>query len=320
MHDNVRMSNPHDALFKAVFGAPAAARAYLSALLPPNVSDSIDWSTLVRVDAETIDGRLRARRGDLQFEAQPLGGEALAEATSVLIQVEHQSRPDLRMSERMLRYASRRVDSSTSDRGVPGRPAVLSVVVYNGTTRWHPTSIGHFGSLAAGKAERWLLSVPIVFHDLGNPASLAPFAGTVRLALEALRFGPRRELEIVSEMSGAFQGLAEWPSEISDLHAFDAAINYLMTVRPEVPSDDWQILADLLTPTLRQMTLDFRTRMVEHGRLIGREEGRNEGRAETVTHFLNELARRGVDLDVLADVAGLDIETVRERIADESGD
>ena len=42
------MSNPHDALFKAVLGDPEHARGALRAVVPAALAEALDWPKLVR--------------------------------------------------------------------------------------------------------------------------------------------------------------------------------------------------------------------------------------------------------------------------------
>lgn len=96
-------SNPHDALFKAVFGEPDNARGALRAVVPPALAAAVDWSTLAREPGSFVDDELRECHTDLLFSAQLRdGGGAL-----VYVLFEHQSTPDPLMAYRLLRYAVR---------------------------------------------------------------------------------------------------------------------------------------------------------------------------------------------------------------------
>ncbi len=66
--------NPHDALFKAVFGDPEHAASALRAALPAALAGAIDWMTLARVAGSFVDGELREQHTDLLFTARWAGG------------------------------------------------------------------------------------------------------------------------------------------------------------------------------------------------------------------------------------------------------
>jgi predicted transposase YdaD len=96
------MSNPHDALFKAVFGDPEHARGALRAVVPAVLAEALDWPTLVRRPGSFVDPVLREQHTDLLFSAtwRDGGGEAL-----VYFLFEHQSTPgDGLMAYRLLCY------------------------------------------------------------------------------------------------------------------------------------------------------------------------------------------------------------------------
>lgn len=60
---------PHDHLFKRVFGVPAEAAAFLKAWLPAPLRRSLRWSTLKRHSASFVDSTLRGAASDLLFES-----------------------------------------------------------------------------------------------------------------------------------------------------------------------------------------------------------------------------------------------------------
>ena len=61
---------PHDHLFKRVFGAPAEAASFLQARLPPRLRRSLDWPTLKRHPASFVTPDLRGSASDLLFEVR----------------------------------------------------------------------------------------------------------------------------------------------------------------------------------------------------------------------------------------------------------
>ena len=61
------LPQPHDNLFRAVFGEPAEAAGLLRAHLPPAVADRLQWSTLSVEDSDFIGPDLRATESDLLY-------------------------------------------------------------------------------------------------------------------------------------------------------------------------------------------------------------------------------------------------------------
>jgi predicted transposase YdaD len=72
------ITNPHDALFKAVFGQPEHARGTLRAIVPPLLAEAIDWSALALRPGSFVDAELSYRHADLLYTARMHdGSEAL---------------------------------------------------------------------------------------------------------------------------------------------------------------------------------------------------------------------------------------------------
>ncbi|MCB9765406.1 MAG: Rpn family recombination-promoting nuclease/putative transposase [Alphaproteobacteria bacterium] len=72
------MTQPHDNLFKDVFGDPEVAAEHLRGALPAEVLAWVDLDTLERVERSFVDGELGEQHADLLFTVRlKSGGEAL---------------------------------------------------------------------------------------------------------------------------------------------------------------------------------------------------------------------------------------------------
>jgi predicted transposase YdaD len=126
-------SNPHDKLFKAVFGRAANAADLLRALLPASVIDTLDIATLSAEPTSTVDASLRERFSDLLYSA------AFHDHDSRLfIILEHKSRPGRLTALEAARYAIDVATAQVKEHG-PGRglPLVLAVVIHHGKGGWN---------------------------------------------------------------------------------------------------------------------------------------------------------------------------------------
>ena len=63
------ISNPHDALFKAVLGQPEHARGTLRAIVPGALAEALDWSTLTLRPGSFVDAALSHLHTDLLYSA-----------------------------------------------------------------------------------------------------------------------------------------------------------------------------------------------------------------------------------------------------------
>ena len=70
------IKNPHDALFRSVFGDPDNAAELLRSILPAAITAAIDWRTLRRVEGSFVDEALRDKHADRTHAAADLADRA----------------------------------------------------------------------------------------------------------------------------------------------------------------------------------------------------------------------------------------------------
>ena len=99
MDELVFIKNPHDALFRAVFGDPDNAAELLRSILPAAITAAIDWRTLRRVEGSFVDEALRDKHADVLLRAV-IGDQA----TLIYMLNEHKSEEDPWTALQMLRY------------------------------------------------------------------------------------------------------------------------------------------------------------------------------------------------------------------------
>jgi hypothetical protein len=125
--------NPHDKLFKSVFGRPQNAAALIRALLPPEVIQELRIDTIRPEPASTVGATLRERSPDLVFSIRQRCNH-----DRLYVVLEHKSAP-----ERATAYAVDRYSVDVADRQVrqhprvPGLPMVISIVMHHGSIRWN---------------------------------------------------------------------------------------------------------------------------------------------------------------------------------------
>ena len=68
---------PHDKLFKAGFGDPANAAAFLRGQFPAEISDRITWEALHPEPDSFVDSHFRESESDLLFSAPFAGAQCL---------------------------------------------------------------------------------------------------------------------------------------------------------------------------------------------------------------------------------------------------
>ena len=124
---------PHDHLFKRVFGATEAA-SFLQARLPAPLRRSLHWPTLKRHPASFVTPDLRGAASDLLFEIRY--SEPVVPLWLYLL-FEHQSTPDFWLRLRLLGYCCRIWERDRQDHNETRylRP-ILPLVFYQGPSGW----------------------------------------------------------------------------------------------------------------------------------------------------------------------------------------
>ncbi|HWN70365.1 MAG TPA: Rpn family recombination-promoting nuclease/putative transposase, partial [Haliangium sp.] len=161
-------AQPHDTLFRQIFGDPLQAAAVLRTILPPRVAAHIDWNTPFEpVHASVVSKGSEQRHGDLLFKVRLVDGRG----TFIWVLFEHQSRVQRWMPLRLSGMVQHFLDEW--HRRTPNArylPAVLPVVLHHGPRPWHaPTSLLELTDLsdeARADFAAHLLSLDFVLDDL----------------------------------------------------------------------------------------------------------------------------------------------------------
>ena len=148
------LAQPHDSLFRAVFGDPAEAAGLLRAHLPEAVANGLDWSTLTVEKSHFVAPELRATESDLLYSIRRRAG---GRSAWLYVLLEHQSTTKPRerwLRLRLLRYCCRiwERDRRRHPDETELRP-IVPLVLYQGRGRWrHATE---FSDLFAREVRAW---------------------------------------------------------------------------------------------------------------------------------------------------------------------
>src|SRR4051812_1328517 len=126
-------SNPHDALFRRTFGNPVHAEGELRSILPPELVEMLDLSSLKTLPGSFVDAKLRERESDLLYSVRLHERDAL-----VYVLFEHQSTADARMPLRLLGYMVRIWEQHAArNPSVQSRlPPIIPVVLHHDRGQW----------------------------------------------------------------------------------------------------------------------------------------------------------------------------------------
>ncbi len=97
---NFSTSTPHDALFKSFLTHPGTARDFMEIHLPKDLRELCDLDSLKLESASFVDEKLRALHSDILWSVKTREGDGY-----IYVVIEHQSREDIHMAFRLMRYS-----------------------------------------------------------------------------------------------------------------------------------------------------------------------------------------------------------------------
>ena len=294
---------PHDGLFRAVFGEEAEAADLLRAHVPAAIASKLRWSTLARRDTSFISNRLRASEADLLFEVQREVDEDDALAWLYVL-LEHQSTPDPELLLRMLGYCIRiwEQDRRVRPNEEYLRP-IVPLVLYQGRYGWTPTC--EFSELFAPEVRDWP-GVPRYAHLLIDQTQVAP---------DELRGGLRGRAAQLALMVPHREG---WPvmerlvpllAELVQVWGLDEVEQLIVYLDATTPDDElWNRFSDEVrrkVPGGGELMTKTQTMLELVGNKM-RQEGRQEGEMIAKVRNIEGLRGQGVSWSTIAAATGVD--------------
>lgn len=226
---------PHDVFFHWVIAHPDEARAFLEAVLPPEIVAVVDWAGL-EVDVGRIDApELVTRVPDAVCRAPLLGGGAI----EIAIVLEHQSTPEREMPFRM--HVSQGMVWTEDARHGRAMSASIGLVLHHGPRPWNaPRTVRERLALPStldAALGPYLPSHPYLVVDLAGlgPEALArlpirnPLVRTTLFALQRAR----EAAAIDEELALVADDLRAISVRPDAEQALTAVFGYLLAVVPE---------------------------------------------------------------------------------------
>lgn len=308
------ISNPHDLIFKAVFGQPEHARGALRAIVPAVLAEALDWSTLTLQPGSFVDTALSQQHTDLLYAATWRdGGEAL-----VYLLFEHQSTLPTEglMAERLLSYEVRIWDRWRVDHPrAKTLPMILPIVMYHGASPWsEPQSFDTLLDVPAGlrpTVEPYLVRFTYVLHDLSKISDDELRGGAMRTALAKL---VAMSFKYARTRADFLQILGRWMDVVREvvraphgLEALAQVLRYILEVNEHVGPEALQALLERdLGPEAKDAIMTAGQQIFEQGRLKGRQQGVQE----LLLRFLRQRFGDAVDTHVEQRIAAASIEQI----------
>jgi predicted transposase/invertase (TIGR01784 family) len=275
-------SNPHDALFRAIFGELEHARGALRSVVPAAVAEALDWPTLANCSGSFIDPVLNGRHTDLLFSAAwHGGGEAM-----IYVLYEHQSTSDDRMAFRILRYLVRIWERWLGDHPrAKALPVIVPVVLYHGADPWS-APMAFDALFEIPNAVRPALAPHLVrFTYLVDDLSEIPddqlraraMTALGRLVVACFKHA-RTRADLLEVLSGWADVVREVVRAPDGLEALALVMRYILLVNDHVEPEALQaFLERVVGPDAKDTIMTAGERLIQQGEERGIQKGVQQG-------------------------------------------
>jgi len=258
----------HDKLFKAGFGDPATAAAFLCSQLPAPVVSALDRSGMRLELGSFVDSHFRASESDLLFSVPTRGGgESL-----VYVLFEHQRVEDRWIALRLLRYMVRIWERYRATGSPEQLPTILPVVLAQNAKPWAtPVRFRDLVAIPEGAGD----SIPDFSFRLIQLANL-PYG-----AIQGSSVGVLTLRVLKAETLGDLLGDAVWDESLLaqvPAEAWERVLRYLLWVADLDRESVDRRVQSVQNPNIRQATMTVAQQLIEEGVLKGRHEGLALGR------------------------------------------
>ena len=265
----------YDERYKQLFAFPRMVQDLLRAFVGGDELGASDFSTLEKLSAEYVSDDLLKRHGDMVWRLQVGGGWAY-----LLVLLEFQSRDDRYMALRILSHTSLlyqelvRNQASEASRWLP---AVVPVVLYNGTAPWRaPQEVAELILPVGERLAPYQPSQRYVVVDEQHVADDAVPAGNLMRAVIGLE-----QSRTPADLTRITKELGEWLSGAEDAGLRGVFVDWLRSAIAQVtPAGEtlpaMTSLAEV-TMTLEERIKEWPAQWMRQGLEQGLEQGREQG-------------------------------------------
>lgn len=282
-------AGPHDAFFRQVMTQPDAARDFLDIHLPQDLRAVCDLNSLQLESGNFIEDDLRTRYSDVLWSVQMNKKRGYLYAL-----IEHQSRPDKQMTQRLMRYSLAAMQRHI-EAGHETLPVVVPILFYHGTTRPYPYSMCWFDAFSDAELAKRIYTEPFPLVDITAVSDDAILTHRRVAILEFLQKHIRqRDLMLLTE--SLVKLLRAGYTSDTQLRT---ALNYILQVGFTADKDAF--FRELAKSVPQQgeviMTLadELRQEGLEQGLEKGLQKGLQKGREEASFHIAQAMIASGID-------------------------
>lgn len=274
----------HDHRYRLLFARPQMIEALVREFVPEPWVESLDFSTLERVNASYVSDSLKRKEGDMVWKLRRRDGTPVY----VYLLIEFQSRADRFMAVRIMGYvAALYLDLIARRELAPGRrlPLVIPLIAYNGVRRWRsPLELSELIEVFEPAAEAY---VPRLRYRVIDEGAYSAEELERREGLAALLFWLKTQQgQAMVQAPPRLKNLLAREGDPSMYRAFLIWLGHDPAAVPEFLS--LKEFSEMWDRTVQRWQQEFR----EEGRVLGREEGWKEGEKKGEAKALLRLLER----------------------------
>ncbi len=300
-------SYPHDEFFKYTLSKPEVFKDFMRVFFPDYYNE-LDLGSISSRPASHIDKRLKQYFSDLVYSANLKDGTQV----KITILLEHKSYPD----NKVLRQINRYILNLWEEDEKSGRLTLpLPILIYTGERRWQVKTLRNYFK-AQGVKEKFLRFVPevetllVYVRDLDerqllNMVTSAELFFYLYLS-KYIHDNPERLLEGLRSLANYIKEMFEARDLVEALEIGLRYLSYFRNfVEPNVKEKVMETF-ERIQPLPNSVYMELITK----GRREGWREGRREGQLEAKLEDAYRMYLKGLGIDLICEVTGLDETTI----------
>jgi predicted transposase/invertase (TIGR01784 family) len=295
------VTHAHDKFFKMAMSDKRVAREFFETHLPEELRHIVELDKLELEPSSYIDDMRQEAIADILFKTQISGHIAY-----LYLIVDHQSRPDVLMPFRILKYTCNIIDKHLKETKSKRIPLILPLVVYHGKTQWlYSTHINDLVDAPKELVEAYLLK-PFFLVDLNviEDAVLKERAWVGIMELTLKHIFARDIQPYLADITALMKMLGAEGKTFTE--------TVLIYILDKAEIKDKEAFFNLIKAELSEETGEKIMTIAEQLRIEGMQKGIEKGIEKGRQEIIGKLLQAGMSIAEIAKLLNLPIDEVKQ--------
>lgn len=315
-----KISNIHDRFFRQAMSDLRVAAAFFKNNLPEDILEEIDLSSIQATNETFVSGKMKLHIVDILYKANINNSEGY-----VYLLAEHQSKPDLLMPFRILKYTCDIIENHLKKSKSKVLPVVIPIVFYNGQQSY-PYSQDIFDLFGGNKglAEK-VLCQPFQLIDVSKiPDKVLreqKWNGIIEFLMKHAGVRKARQDALVI-LRILLDWLEDYRQEASSYFE-QGVLNYFLNSYPIQEQEYCQVIEkheenffEDEKPNYARLVMEFgeyrgHAKGLKEGIEQGIEQGVEQGKEQAVYEVAKKLMSEGLSPELIAKATSLSLEKIK---------